>query len=57
MTKLRCKYFDGIADILLQNNLQIWDSDMGSQGVDTWTLSEHLLNSLDHKYTSMDKMN
>ena len=26
------------------------------QGVDTWVLSHHLLNSFDYNYTSMDKL-
>ena len=54
MTKLRCKYFDGIADVLLRSNSELLEQ--SSDRVDAWTLSNHLVNSLDHDFTAIEKM-
>ena len=52
----RRHYFNSLADIMISHYSNASDmADLG-EGVDTWVLSYHLLNSFDYNYTSMDKL-
>lgn len=54
MKSLRKKYFNSLADILLEQNFELYYSN--GYEVDTWTLSNHLQNSLDYEYVDQEKM-
>jgi hypothetical protein len=51
---LRARYFNELAEILFEHNHELYVTP--GYEVDTWTLANHLKNSLDHKYTSNEKL-
>jgi hypothetical protein len=53
ITALRFYYFNKLADILYD---QYSKADYNGELVDSWTLVNHILNTLDHDFTSMDKL-
>jgi len=54
---LRRHYFDQLADVLLDHFSQLLRPGESSPSkFCTWTLANHLLNNLDHEYTSPDKL-
>ena len=51
---LRLRYFNELADILFELNHELFVTP--GYEVDTWTLANHLKNSLDHSCTSIEKL-